>query len=187
MKRAIFVLLVVSLCAVAAAATDLQFAAGYIYQGSNPVPTAGWFRMQGGRAEIGVPLNGRLSIVGEVGGVHTGGYGVSNSPLTQFTFLGGPRLALLGKQTAEKQHFSPFVQLLAGAAYASEGLFPQGGVLRHSARAVAFSAGGGVDVPLRPHLRLRLVQAEYLYTHLPDGYDDVQHSYRLGVGLVWHR
>ena len=186
MKRAIFVGLVVCLCAAWALAGETQVAVSYVYQGSNPVPTQGWFRMSGGRGEVSRQLNGRWSVVGEVGGAHTGAYGLSRSPLSQITFMGGPRLALLSRKAVEKATFVPFVQFLAGGAYAADGLFPQGAIIKHSARSVAMSAGGGLDIPMRRNLSLRLIQADYLYTHLPDGYDDVQNSYRVGVGVIWH-
>jgi len=185
MKRAYLVLAIICLSAALATAEAPQVSLSYTQQGSQPTPGKSWFGMNGGRADLSWPILGRWSVVGEFGGVHTGSYGASGSPLTVMTFMAGPRLSLASRRRGEKTRLVPFAQFLFGGAFAPDGLFPQGGTIKTSARSVALSAGGGFDVKVRPALSVRVIQADYLYTHMPDLYDNYQNSYRLGAGIVF--
>jgi hypothetical protein len=88
-----------------------------------------------------------LGLVGDVGAYHASPGGVS---LNTYTFLFGPRLIL-----RNPTRVTPFVQFLAGAGHLSSG---NGG---GSTTDFAYSAGGGVDFGVLPHLALR-PQLEYV-------------------------
>jgi hypothetical protein len=46
------------------------------------------------------------------------------------------------------------------------------------------TAGGGLDVVLSPHLAIRVFQAEYFLTLLPNNVNDRQNNFRLSIGVV---
>jgi hypothetical protein len=96
--------------------------------------------------------------------------------------MAGPRrsIALGG---AEKRKVSAFAQVLVGGVHASGGLFPRGTTVKSSADAFALSVGGGLEVGLRRGISLRLIQADYLYTRLPNLYDNYESNFRLGAGV----
>ncbi len=67
------------------------------------------------------------------------------------------------------------------------GVYPRAGGATPSANSLAVQAGGGLDVGLSPHLALRVVQADYVRTQLPNSLTNVQNSLRLGLGIVIRR
>lgn len=46
------------------------------------------------------------------------------------------------------------------------------------------TAGGGVDVRISRHISFRPVETEYFLTKTPDGLNNRQNNFRLGVGIV---
>jgi opacity protein-like surface antigen len=85
--------------------------------------------------------------------------------------LFGPRLTLRGP-------VSPFVHALFGVARGNAGLFGS----NSSEAAFGMAVGGGLDVKLRDHVNLRLIQGDYLMTRF---FDRRQDSFRLSAGLVF--
>lgn len=77
-----------------------------------------------------------------------------------------------------------FAQALFGGTHASDGVFPSGSSTSSTADSFALSAGGGVEIGLCRRLSLRAVQADYLYTRLPNLADNYQNSFRIGAGVV---
>ena len=125
-----------------------------------------------------------LLLAAEFAGVHKANLNASGQGFTAYTYMAGPRRTFaLGKR--EKGKTSIFVQTLLGGVHATEGQYPSGTVMKNSANALAFSAGGGVQVKLKRGLWLRPVQADYLYTRLPNNYSNYQSSFRVGAGVVF--
>jgi hypothetical protein len=85
----------------------------------------------------------------------------------------------------EKHKVSAFAQVLLGGVHASDGLFPSGTTNKNSADAFALSTGGGLEVGLNHGISLRLIQADYLYTRLPNLYDNYESNFRLGAGVAF--
>ncbi len=161
-----------------------QFSVGYLYQGSQPALGNGRFGMNGGRADVLFPLRRHFGLVGEFSGAHTNSVPGAGTGLTLVTYMAGPRFSMPLRRGGEAHPIVPFAQLLLGGVHGSEGLFPHGSTMSNSANSFAMSAGGGLQVGMSRRLSLRLVQAEYLYTRLPNLFDNYQNSYRIGAGLV---
>lgn len=188
MKRGILLVLI-CLGAVLARAETPEISLGYAYQGSQPVPGTSWFGLNGGRGDATWNFGRFFAVVAEVGGSHTPKYGSAGSPLTLFTAMAGPRFYLIPRHRKEKNYrITPFIQVLGGGAYASQGQFPQGPqgtVVKTTALSVAASAGAGIEMRVRPHVAVRLIQADYLYTQMPNLLDNYQSSFRVGAGVVF--
>lgn len=73
-----------------------------------------------------------------------------------------------------------------GVANGFSGVYPQAGGAIDAAGGFAFEAGGGVDYHLNHAFSLRLIQADWLRTQLPNGATNVQNNFLLGAGVVWH-
>jgi outer membrane immunogenic protein len=71
--------------------------------------------------------------------------------------------------------------VLVGAGHASTNYAGDNG-----STTVALAAGGGVDLRLNRRFSFRIVQAEYLLTHVPNGADNLQNQLRLTSGIVLH-
>ncbi len=195
MKRTIITAMLVCLfCAALASGEEaanapgakegLQFSVGYMYQGSQPAFGSTRFGLNGGRADVMSPFGRHFSLVGEFSGVHTGSVPGAGAGLTLLTYMAGPRLSMPLRRSREAGRIVPFAQVLLGGVHASEGLFPSGSTVNSSADSFAMSAGGGLQVGVSRRLSLRVIQAEYLYTRLPNLFDNYQSSYRIGAGVV---
>jgi opacity protein-like surface antigen len=168
---------------------------GYSYLRAIPQLAAGnrmmW--LNGGSTSIAFNFNRYLGIVGDFGGFNetrllVSTVGVPSSVRavdsgTVFTYLVGPRLSY---RTHER--FTPFAQALFGGIHASEeSLCPSCAPLLPSENSFAMTAGGGLDVKVRRHIAIRLIQAEYLMTrfeNLATGTTASQNDMRLSTGIV---
>lgn len=197
MKRAILVVVFSLVCTAFAAeqtavpsgkeasAHEPQLSLGYVYQGSQGVGSS-WFGMNGGRADVMFPVARHWGVVAEFSGVHTDSVGSSPAQaLTLFTYMAGPRFSFAMHRGHEAGRLTPFVQVLFGGTHATEGAFPSGTTLKSTADAFAMSAGGGLQVGINRRTSVRLIQAEYLYTRLPNLLDNYQNNYRIGAGVVF--
>jgi opacity protein-like surface antigen len=171
---------------------------GYSYLRAVPTLAEGnrlaW--LNGGSTSIAYNFNSRLGLVADFGGyndtqLHLSGAtpsSVANSRGTVFTYLLGPRLSFRGQD-----RFTPFAQVLLGGVHASAVTISSictgnGCTLLPSESNFALTAGGGLDLNLRRHLAIRMIQAEYLMTDLEDhstGKSATQNDIRLSAGVVF--
>jgi len=193
MTRAIYGVLFYVLSAVCAFAARIpvpdaeqgvQVSVNYLYEGSHPTFGPSWFGMDGGSADVLYPFTRHFGAVAEFSGTHTGTVPLSGDGLTLLTYTAGPRFSTnlhLGRETRKTTAFG---QVLFGGAHGADGAFPEGTALSSTANSIAFSVGAGLHVGLNRRVSLRLIQAEYLYTRLPNLFDNYQNSYRIGAGVV---
>ncbi len=170
---------------------------GYSYLRAMPTMEAGnrlvW--LHGGSTSIAFNLNRHLGLVADFGvltnsqmrftGAYTSTIDVDNPNVAVLTFLGGPRLSF------RHERFTPFVQALFGGIHANQVSIANctfGCTLLPSENAFALTAGGGLDINVRRHLAIRIVQAEYLMTEFRDystGATGMQNDMRLSAGIVF--
>jgi outer membrane protein OmpA-like peptidoglycan-associated protein len=151
--------------------------------------------LNGGSTSVAFNFNRYFGIVGDFGGFNdtrlllTGGSASQNDQVdsgTVFTYMGGPRLSL-----RKYDRITPFVQVLAGGARASE--ITLSGCVTNceflpKEYAFAMTAGGGLDLRIHHRIALRLFQAEYMLTRFSDfntGFTASQNDVRLSSGLVF--
>lgn len=184
--RAAILLFISAACAVRATSqtspsSNWEVGAGYNYVHTNAPPTGcGCFSMNGGSASVVRQVTMAFGIAGEFNGVTNGSINTTGRSLTLLTYLAGPRYRYI----PTRGHFVPFAQILVGGAHASGGLYATSGSSSGSTNAFATSMGGGVDVALTRHFAVRLVQAEYLLTLLPNGINSRQNNFSLSAGIV---
>lgn len=153
--------------------------------------------LNGGSTSIAFNFNSYLGLVADFGGfvdseLRLTGAGanpprVADSGGTAFSYLGGPRLSY-----RRFARVTPFGQVLFGAIHASKvtlsGCSGRLCTPLPTENAFALTAGGGLDLRVRPHLAVRLIQAEYLMTRFADlttGKRQEQDDIRLSTGLVY--
>ena len=162
-----------------------QLAFSYVYQGGQGVSGGDWFGMNGARGDVLFPLRQHWGVLAEFGGVHAGNMGPASAPgLTLFTYMAGPRFWYPLRRGRETRPLTPFAQILFGGAHAGEGAFPSGSNLKSQADCFAMSVGGGLQMHINRRILMRMIQADYLYTRLPNLYDNYQNNYRIGAGVV---
>jgi hypothetical protein len=165
-------------------AHEPEYSLGYVHQGADLTGGGNWFGMNGARADVMVPVRRHWSVVAEFAGVNAGSMSSSGAGLTLFTLTAGPRFSYPLRRGREMGKVTPFTQMLFGGVHAIEGAFPSGATVRSMANSFAMSLGGGVEVGINRRASVRLIQAEYLYTHLPNLFDNYQNNYRIGAGVV---
>src|ERR1035437_845328 len=171
---------------------------GYSYLRAIPAPTTGnrlmW--MNGGSTSLALNFNRYLGIVGDFGAYTNsemrfqGGYrstvDVDNANVGAFSYLFGPRISF-----RSHSRVTPFVQALFGEMHANEVRLSNctfSCTFLPSENTFAWAAGGGLDVRVRRHFAIRLIQAEYLMTRFPDystGLTTSQNDMRLSSGIVF--
>jgi peptidoglycan-associated lipoprotein len=135
------------------------------------------FTTQGGAAEVNYSFFHGFGATASVLGLHADSIG-SGVPVNMMIVTFGP------SYTYSHRRASLFAHGLIGVVDGFQGLYPQGGVASSSANALAVQTGGGLDVGISQHLAVRLVQADYVRTQLPNSSTNVQNNLRLAVGIV---
>jgi hypothetical protein len=134
--------------------------------------------MQGGAAQIHGRFYSGLGVVADVAGAHIANINSSGVGLDLVTATFGPRY------TWSRPRFSVYGQGLVGEAIGFNSIFPNPTGAMTSVNSLAVKAGGGVNVHLAPHFALRLVEADYLRTQLPNSTNDAQNNLTLGAGVI---
>lgn len=116
-----------------------------------------------------------LGLVADFGG-HYKSYsvlGASSLDLSSLEYVFGPQVRF------HANRFSPFAHFLAGGLHQhSHG----GGFIDMSANSVLLGVGGGLDVDVAKHVAIRILQFDWLPTHLQGAWQD--DGIRLGFGVV---
>jgi len=163
---------------------DMQFSLTYDVGDANLTSTTPFsFLMQGGSAEVEAQIYKGLGGVGSFTGVHSSNSG-QGVPVNLFVAAFGPRYTVHKGHGKHSLQF--YGQLLAGEADGFSGLYPMPGGAVTSANSLAIQTGGGVDVRFSRHLSIRVLQADWLRTYLPDSRQNIENTFRMGVGVVFH-
>jgi hypothetical protein len=143
--------------------------------------TSDEFWMQGGAAQIHGRFWRNLGVVADVAGLHVANIGSSGVGLDMLTTTFGPRF------TWSTLHLklSIYGQGLVGEANAFNGVFPAQAGTTTSAKSLAVLVGGGASLDVRPNLAVRVMEADWLRTQLPNATTNVQNNLRLGAGIVF--
>jgi len=175
------------------------------------------FNCAGGGGTIAVNLTSMIGLAADLGDCRAFGlnntYGVgSRVNGNEFTYVFGPRITF-----RNASRFQPFFDISFGGERVSiacnsgnfgnscgglsAGQLPTGttvvtvanpGATRITKNAFAMTVGGGLDIKINRRFAVRLVQAEYLYTHFGNGncplavcnQNNSQNSFRLTSGIV---
>jgi len=171
---------------------------GYSYLRAIPELASGnrLVYLNGGSTSVAFNFNRYLGMVGDFGGFNDTrllltGAGQNPSVNAQvvggsaFSYLAGPRLSF-----RDHGRLTPFAQVLFGGIHASD--ITLSGctgncTLLPVENTFAMTAGGGLDLQVRPHLAIRIIQAEYLMTSFENrnsGSSATQNDMRLSSGIV---
>jgi peptidoglycan-associated lipoprotein len=148
--------------------------------------TGSSFWMQGGCAELSGNLPHGFGVVADVTGLHAGSISSTAVPLSLVAFTFGPRFTWRSPWRPERHDMSLFGQALLGEAHGFDSIFPSSSGVSSSASSLALQAGGGMDLGLKRHVSLRLLQVDWLRTQLPNGGTNVQNHFRISTGVELH-
>jgi hypothetical protein len=164
----------------AAEARALHLSVGGTYSPARFIELKGnSFWAQGGSIQVQAKFGDRVGLVADSRGLHTSIINSSAAGLDMVTVTAGPRYTYrLGK-------VSLFWQVLAGRAMAFNGLFPHSSKVATSANSLALLGGGGAEMMLSRRLTLRPFEANWMYTHLPNGASNEQSTLLLSAGITY--
>jgi hypothetical protein len=164
---------------------EVDLAVTYSEQYSNLVSTPTFWH-SGGSIELSAQLRHGFGLAGNVAGTQTDNAAGSRVGLSLITATFGPRYTYYKPLGSERtRSLAIFGQGLLGQAWGFNGYFPiaSGGIT--SDNSLALQVGGGVDLGFTRHIGIRVFQADWVRTQLPNGTTDVQNTLRLGAGIVF--
>ena len=153
------------------------------------VPGQSSFWFKGGGADAAVTFWKGLGVAASLTGDTASNLapGVSANKLT---YLGGPRYTYTAWKgnagAADQRRLQIFAQGLFGAAHGFDGFYPASPAPTTSANSFAVQAGGGLNLYLTRSLGIRLIEADYVRTALPNGAANTQNDMRLAFGVTYH-
>jgi outer membrane immunogenic protein len=155
---------------------DLEGGISVVHANAGP-GTCGCFYMFGGNAQFVV--NRRHGGWGRVVDFATSSANNINSSthnISLSTYMGGLRYNL-----RPRKGVFPFTEAMAGVGRTSTNF-----AIDDKSTALAYAAGGGVELNISRRFELRLIEADFLSTHVPNQVNDRQNQLRLTAGLVFH-
>ena len=157
----------------------LDVAVAFIAQRSLKANAGQNFWMEGGSIQLGANVWKGWGIAADVTAAHSSSIGSSGIPLSFETTTFGPRY-----RWHANRKWSPYGEALVGEANAFNTLVPTLFGTQTEANSLALQIGGGLDYKLKQHLAVRVLDAAWLRTHIPNSTDNVQNTLRLGAGVV---
>jgi hypothetical protein len=142
------------------------------------------FWMEGGSIQIDGQFWRGLGIEADISGFHAQNANNAGVGLDMVTATFGPHY----RWSPAHHRYSFSGHALLGEANGFNSIFPGTGAASSSASSFALQLGGGLDLPVKHRLLLRVFEADWLRTQLPNADTDVQNSIRLaaGVGIRLH-
>jgi outer membrane immunogenic protein len=141
----------------------------------------GCFDLNGGGASGSWNFRPRLAAVVETSVEYAGKVPPTGNSLTLVTYLAGARYYLPQPWWQGQHSMQPFAQLLGGAGHAGGGIAGAG----DASFAFASRIGGGIDLPVRTHFAVRIIQIDYDLTKFHNSVNDHQNNLLLGSGVVF--
>ncbi len=157
----------------------LDLAVTYTGERSLKANTGENFWMQGGSIQMGANVWHGWGVAADVTGTHAGSIGSSGVPVSLVTTSFGPRYRWHADRT-----LSLYGQALIGEANGFRSVFPAQAGAQSGSNSFALQTGGGIDYKLSDRVALRVLDAAWLRTQLPNSTDNGQNNLRLGAGVV---
>ena len=147
-----------------------------------------YFYLRGATAELAYNVWKNVGIGGSASGVAATNLRGSID-IEQLAFLVGPRYTWnVGRidPVVDTRRGGIFVEGKVGYTFAFSGLYPVGNTLADHASALTYQAGGGLNLNIYHRFDLRLIEADYVRTQLPNGGNNQQNTLRLATGINFH-
>jgi hypothetical protein len=144
------------------------------------VSRANRFWMQGGSIQVDGQFWHGLGAEAEISGFHAQNANNEGVGLDMVTTTFGPCY----RWSPAHHRYSFFGHALVGAVNGFNSVFPGAGAASSSANGLALQLGGGMDLSIRHRLSMRVFDAGWLRTQLPNADTNVQNNLRLSAGVV---
>jgi hypothetical protein len=147
----------------------------------------GCFWLQGGGMNAAVTFYRGLGVAANL----TGGHASAVQPgvdLDKVSFMMGPRYThqrknWFGHDVGENGGFRIFGEGLIGGVHAFNTVVPSSAGIAGAASSFVFQLGGGVDRTIHNSIGIRIVEAYFVRSTLPNAGSNTQHDLRLAAGI----
>lgn len=158
-------------------AHQVDLAGTYSFIQANSANFGGRFNLSGGSVSFAFILNDRFAAIADVGTYHFPLLPMKTNS-TMYSYLFGPRI-----MARRPDRTGPFAQILLGGGR----LNASSDAIQAGENSLTVAIGGGLDVPLRSHLTIRVVEADYLITRFANGggLPALQNNFRISTGVVY--
>jgi hypothetical protein len=147
----------------------------------------GCFWLQGAGMNGAVTFYRGLGVAANLTGGHASNVqdGVG---LDKVYFMMGPRYTYqrknwFGHDVGQNAGFRMFGEGLIGGVHAFNTVVPSSAGVAGAASSFVFQVGGGVDHTIRRGIGIRIVEADYVRSTLPNAASNTQHDFRLAAGI----
>ena len=149
----------------------------YNYFHANAPPgQCGCFSLNGGSGTIVWNLTPAWSGVADVAYAHANHVNGTSQNITIINYLFGPRYS-----RRRSSRFVPYAEALLGGA--KENVNFQFDINRN---AFGILAGGGVTARLKPKISVNIVEADWVYTRIPNALNNRQNDIRIATGVIFN-
>jgi hypothetical protein len=150
----------------------------------------GCFWLQGGGLNAAVTFYHGLGVAANLTGGHASNV-ASGVDLDKVSFMMGPRYTYPFKSWFEHDSGRSggariFAEGLIGGVHSFNTVVPTSAGVAGAASSFVFQVGGGADLPLRKGIGIRLFEADYVRSTLPNASNSTQHDLRLAAGISFH-
>jgi hypothetical protein len=155
----------------------VELGLNYNYFHANAPPgQCGCFSLNGGSGTVIFNLKPAWSAVADVAVAHASNVNNTSQNITIINYLFGPRYS---RRTSSR--FVPYGEVLFGGAKEDVNF-----VFVINRQSFGLSAGGGVTTKLKPRISLTIVQADWVYTRIPNAQNDRQNNIRVSTGVIFN-
>jgi hypothetical protein len=134
--------------------------------------------MQGGSAQLDGLFWRGLNLTADFSGQHIANMHTSGVGLDLVTTTFGPRYRW------QRSGYTFYGQMLVGEAFGMHSIFPGVTGSSDSSSSLALLGGGGINRQLSKRVAVRLFEANWMHTQMPNSTTNAQNNLRLGMGLV---
>jgi hypothetical protein len=149
----------------------------------------GCFWLQGGGADVALTLWKGLGAAASLTGAHISNYS-PGVDINKISYLGGPRYThtawTRGAGSVKRPRLQIFGEALFGGVHAFNGAFPSSTGITAAANSFALQTGGGINLFFSRSIGVRLLEADYVRTELPNNYSRSQNDVRIAFGVNYH-
>jgi hypothetical protein len=150
----------------------------------------GCFWLEGGGMNVAVTFYRGLGVAANLTGGHASDI-ASGVDLDKVSFMMGPRYTYPFKNWFGHGFGRPggdriFAEGLIGGVHSFNTVVPTSAGVAGAASSFVFQVGGGLDLPLRKAIGIRLFEADYVRSTLPNAGNSTQNDLRLAAGISFH-
>jgi outer membrane immunogenic protein len=154
----------------------LEFGVNYSFFHANAPPGAcGCFSLSGGGGTIVANLAHGVSVVADLSGGHASHVDGTTQNISLFNYVFGPRYSY---RTSHR--FTPYVEGLVGRSIETSNY-----AYAQNVSSLAVQAGVGVSMPVTRLIGWNVVEADYVYSRLPNGANNQQSTLRISSGILF--